>query len=59
MFYDKLFKKEGCVMEKFLKKYGVIILLYFIIILGIILLNERLRLLQQNEAGLKAGLLEK
>lgn len=35
-------------MEKFMKKYGVIIMLYFVIICGIILLNERLRLLNQG-----------
>jgi len=34
-------------MEKFLRKYGVILLLYFVIVLGILLLNERLRLLNQ------------
>ena len=36
-------------MEKFLKKYGVILLLYLVIIIGILLLNERMRLLQMNE----------
>ena len=36
-------------MEKFLKKYGVILLLYLVIIMGILLLNERMRLLQMNE----------
>lgn len=39
-------------MEKFLKKYGIIILLYLVIVGGIILLNERIRLLNefyQNE----------
>ncbi len=36
-------------MEKFLKKYGVILLLYLVIIMGILLLNERMRLLHMNE----------
>ena len=35
-------------MEKFLKKYGIIILLYLVIVGGIILLNERIRLLNEN-----------
>jgi len=34
-------------MEKFLKEYGVIILLYLVIIGGIIMLNERIKLLNQ------------
>lgn len=32
-------------MENFLKKYGAIIVFYLVIICGIILLNERCRLL--------------
>ena len=32
-------------MEKFLKKYGVIILLYMVIIGSVVLLNERFRTL--------------
>jgi len=44
--FDKMdYKKEGCFMEKFLKEYGVIILLYLVIIFGIIMLNERIKLL--------------
>lgn len=35
-------------MENVLRKYGVIILLYLVIIGGIILLNERIKLLNQN-----------
>ena len=35
-------------MEKFFKKYGVILLLYLVIICGILLLNERCRLLNQQ-----------
>jgi len=35
-------------MEKFLKEYGVILLLYFVIICGILLLNERIKLLNQT-----------
>lgn len=35
-------------MENILRKYGIIILLYFVIIGGIILLNERIKLLNQN-----------
>lgn len=35
-------------MEKLIKKYGVIIMLYFVIVCGIILLNERFRLLNQG-----------
>ena len=34
-------------MEKFLKKYGIIILLYLVIVGGIIMLNERIRLLNE------------
>lgn len=34
-------------MEKFLKKYGIIILLYLVVAGGIILLNERIRLLNE------------
>lgn len=36
-------------MEKFLKKYGIIVLLYLVIICGVILLNERIRLLNEIE----------
>ena len=36
-------------MEKFLKKYGIIVLLYLVIICGIVLLNERIRLLNEVE----------
>ncbi len=35
-------------MEKFLKKYGVILVLYLVIICGILMLNERIRLLNQS-----------
>ena len=35
-------------MEKFLKKYGIIILLYLVVVGGIIMLNERIRLLNEN-----------
>lgn len=35
-------------MEKFLKKYGIIILLYLVIVGGVIMLNERIRLLNEN-----------
>ena len=37
-------------MEKFFKKYGVILLLYLVIICGILLLNERCRLLNGQNA---------
>lgn len=37
-------------MEKFFKKYGVILLLYLVIICGILLLNERCRLLNEQSA---------
>ena len=36
-------------MEKFLKKYGIIVLLYLVLICGVILLNERIRLLNEVE----------
>ena len=36
-------------MEKFLKKYGIIVLIYLVIICGVILLNERIRLLNEIE----------
>jgi hypothetical protein len=39
--------ERGMFMEKFLKEYGVIILLYLVIIGGIIMLNERIKLLNQ------------
>ncbi len=35
-------------MEKILKKYGIIFLLYLVIVGGILLLNERIRLLNQS-----------
>ncbi len=35
-------------MEKFLRKYGIVILLYFVIVGGILLLNARLRMLNEN-----------
>lgn len=41
-------RKGGYKMEKFLKKYGVILLLYLVIVGGVILLNERCRLLNEN-----------
>lgn len=46
MYMIILSQREGVnKMEKFLKKYGVIIMLYFVLVCGIILLNERCRLL--------------
>lgn len=36
-------------MEKFLKRYGIIVLLYLVIICGVLLLNERIRLLNEVE----------
>jgi len=49
MYYDKLIsERRSKYMEKFVKKYGVIILLYLVIICGIILLNERCKLLNQK-----------
>lgn len=44
-------------MEKFFKKYGVILLLYLVIICGILLLNERCRLL--NEQSVEVGIVQK
>ena len=44
-------------MEKFLKKYGVILLLYLVIIFGILMLNERCRLL--NEQSTDVGIVQK
>ena len=41
--------KEGVMMEKFIKKYGIIVLLYLVIICGVLLLNERIRLLNEVE----------
>ena len=35
-------------MEKFIRQYGLLILLYLVIIGGIILLNERMRFLNEN-----------
>ncbi len=40
-------------MEKFLKKYGIIILLYLVIVGGVIMLNERIRLLNENYQSLE------
>lgn len=40
-------------MEKFLKKYGIIILLYLVIVGGVIILNERIRLLNENYQSLE------
>ena len=40
-------------MEKFLKKYGIIILLYLVIVGGVIMLNERFRLLNENYQSLE------
>lgn len=48
MYVINLIQKEGVNMEKLIKKYGVIIMLYFVIVCGLILLNERLRLLNQG-----------
>lgn len=40
-------------MEKFIKKYGVLILLYFTIFCGIVMLNARCRYLnQQSEVAI-------
>ena len=41
-------EREEKIMEKFLKKYGVILLLYLVIVGGVILLNECCRLLNEN-----------
>ncbi len=35
-------------MEKFLKEYGVIILMYFVIILGVLLFHYRMNFLHMN-----------
>ncbi len=35
-------------MEKFIRQYGLLILLYLVIIGGIVLLNERMRFLNEN-----------
>lgn len=35
-------------MKKFLENYGVIILLYFVIVMGILFLNSRCKLLNQT-----------
>lgn len=40
-------------MEKFLKKYGVILILYLIIIFGILMLNERCRLLNEQNTDVR------
>jgi len=54
MYFDKIITERGMYMENFLKKYGVIILLYFVIVGGILLLNERYRILnEQNPSALK------
>ena len=52
MFSDKLNseRRSDDFMEKFFKKYGVILLLYLVIICGILLLNERCRLLNEQSA---------
>lgn len=34
-------------MEKFFKKYGIILLLYLVIVGGVLLLNARMRLLNE------------
>ena len=44
----KIFLERGRSMENILRKYGIIILLYLVIVGGIILLNERIKLLNQN-----------
>ncbi len=36
-------------MEKFLKKYGVVILLYLVIVCGVLSLNARFKMLNQTE----------
>ena len=36
-------------MQELVKKYGVIIILYLVIIGGVLLLNERFRLLNNGE----------
>ena len=35
-------------MEKFIRQYGLLILLYLVIIGGIVLLNERIEVLKEN-----------
>ena len=52
MFSDKLNseRRSDDFMEKFFKKYGVILLLYLVIICGILLLNERCRLFNEQSA---------
>ncbi len=35
-------------MEKFLRKYGVLLILYLVIIFGIVMLNARLKMLNEN-----------
>ena len=50
MFLIRCFQKEGDKMEKVIKKYGVVILLYLVIVGGILLLNERFRLLNHRDS---------
>ncbi len=38
-------------MEKFIRKYGVILVLYFVIFCGILMLNARCRYLNEQGIG--------
>lgn len=48
--FDKLVTGSGDNMQKVLKKYGVIIIFYLVVILGVLVLSSRLRYLShQNQ----------
>ncbi len=39
-------------MEKIIRKYGVVILLYIVIVCSIILVNERLKMLNESNISI-------
>ena len=48
MYHGKIISERGeWRMEKFFKKYGIILLLYLVIVGGVLLLNARMRLLNE------------
>ncbi|MCI8575544.1 MAG: hypothetical protein HFI09_03650 [Bacilli bacterium] len=44
-------------MNELMKKYGGLILFYGIIVLGVLMLNERFRYLNQQEESLKSKMI--
>ena len=47
--FDNITTERGDTMERIIKKYGAIILLYVVVIGGVLLLSSRLRYLNDKE----------